>query len=200
MKIRIFLWIMIVLLAGFLLFSSESLMIQRSLSKKTLRLHIVANSNSKADQEQKLRLRDHLLAEIGMILENCNSLGEAEEKLSASLERLEAISRAFLAGEGSSYQVSAQLSKERFPTRDYGLFALPSGEYHSLRMTVGEGKGENWWCVVFPTLCNASTTEEMEQFAETGGYDREEISLITKERRGYTMRFMVVDWIRELFH
>jgi len=166
---RILLWIGTVFVAAFMIFTAEAIITQQTLSEKTLRLHIVANSDRAEDQAQKLRLRDHILHEIKEMTGGCSELQEAEKIISSRLSRVEKSAREFLRAEGSSYGVSVTLCKESFATRDYDTFSLPAGEYHSLRIIIGEGQGKNWWCVVFPSLCNAGTMEELERAAEIGG-------------------------------
>ena len=142
-------------------------------------LHVIANSDSEADQALKLRVRDAILAEAEEILTACADLPEAEAQLGAALERMTAIAEATVAQAGYDYEVSAVLSYEVYPTRDYETFRLPAGQYLSLRMTIGAGAGRNWWCVVFPPLCNAATTEEFVKTAEGAGLTAEELALLT---------------------
>ena len=155
---------------------------QRQLAEKMIRLHVIANSDSEADQALKLPVRDAILA-------------EAEEQLGAALGRMTAIAEATVAQAGYDYEVSAVLSYEVYPTRDYETFRLPAGQYLSLRMTIGAGAGRNWWCVVFPPLCNAATTEEFVKTAEGAGLTAEELALLTEESEGVVVRFKVIEWV-----
>ena len=119
-----------------------------------------------------------------------------------------AIAEATVAQAGYDYEVSAVLSYEVYPTRDYETFRLPAGQYLSLRMTIGAGEGRNWWCVmfpplcvpaaetvVFPPLCNAATTEEFAKTAEGAGLTAEELALLTEESQGVVVRFKVIEWV-----
>ncbi len=196
---RILLWIATVFIAAFAIFTGEAIMTQRSLSEKTLRLHIVANSDCAEDQSQKLRLRDHILGEIQGMTRNCTNLQEAEKLLSSQLSQVQKSARAFLVNDGSSYDVSVTLCRESFTTREYDTFSLPAGEYHSLRIIIGDGHGKNWWCVVFPTLCNATAMEELERVAQTGGYDDKELDFIQNESPKYKLQFKVLEWLRGVF-
>ncbi|MCI9514539.1 MAG: stage II sporulation protein R [Oscillospiraceae bacterium] len=168
---------------------------QRQLAEKMIRLHVIANSDSEADQALKLRVRDAILAEAEEILTACADLPEAEAQLGAALERMTAIAEATVAQAGYDYEVSAVLSYEVYPTRDYETFRLPAGQYLSLRMTIGAGAGRNWWCVVFPPLCNAATTEEFVKTAEGAGLTAEELALLTEESEGVVVRFKVIEWV-----
>ena len=84
-------------------------------------------------------------------------------------------------------------------TRDYEGFSLPAGTYHSLRVVIGSGQGKNWWCVVFPSLCTASSVEEFEASARQGGYEENEISLIRKKESRFYVQFKMVEILRGLF-
>ncbi len=196
---RYIIWLGSVFLAAFVIFSAEAFYAQKSIADKTIRLHVVANSDDPEDQEQKLRLRDHILSEIRDLTADCTEFGEAEERLRSALPMIEKAAGTFLINEDSLYDVSVTLCKEKYSTREYDTFSLPAGIYHSLRIEIGEGKGENWWCVVFPTLCNASTMEELDRAAEKGGYNDEDLSLIKKESKGYVLQFKVLEWLKGVF-
>ncbi len=197
---RILIWIATVFMGAFLIFTIEAVVTRSSLEDKTLRLHILANSDAREDQEQKLRLRDRILEEVHSITAHCRDMEEAERVLRTMLPQLEETAGAYLAAEGSSYGVSVALCRESFPTRQYDTFSLPAGEYHALRIVIGEGKGKNWWCVVFPTLCNATDPKELERMAEEGGYEDRELAFIQKEEPKYVLQFKVLEWIRAVFN
>ncbi len=177
----------------------EAVLQQRSLADKTLRLHVVANSDSSEDQAQKLRVRDHLLGELHTMTRDCDTLKEAESVIRDNLPILENSAREFLRMERSPYDVELTLCEEDFSTRRYETFSLPAGEYHSLRMVIGRGEGQNWWCVVFPTLCNAASTKELETMAVMGGYDEEELAMIRHEEPKYVLQFKILEIMREVF-
>lgn len=199
MKVKFVLWILIVFMGAFTLLWGEAVVQQRSLADKTLRLHVVANSDSSEDQAQKLRMRDHLLGELHAITKDCNTLKEAETVIRENLPFLENSAREFLRTERSPYDVKLTLCEEDFSTRRYETFSLPAGEYHSLRMVIGRGDGKNWWCVVFPTLCNAASTKELETMAVMGGYDEEELAMIRHEEPKYVLQFKILEIMREVF-
>ncbi len=171
---------------------------QRQLAEKMIRLHVIANSDSAADQALKLEVRDAILQRAEEILTDCEDMTEAEETLSALLPELEEIAAETVSEAGFYYAVSADLSLERYPARTYDSFSLPAGSYLSLRLTIGAGEGKNWWCVVFPPLCNAATTEEFTDSAEAAGLTEEEVALITQESEGYVVRFKLIDWVESL--
>ena len=168
---------------------------QEALAGKLIRLHVVANSDSGADQALKLRVRDAVLKAAETRLEDCAGTKAAETALRQALPELEAAAAALVAAEGYAYPVRATLGWEEYPTRTYDGFALPAGRYLSLRVTIGEGAGQNWWCVVFPPLCMAATTEEFALSAQGAGLTREEVSLITQESEGVVVRFKIIETV-----
>ena len=91
-----------------------------------------------------------------------------------------------------------QLGKEVFPTREYDTFKLPAGVYESLRVSIGEAEGHNWWCVVFPSICLTASMDELEQAAEAAGLTDSELLLITGESEGYVLKFKVLELLQQL--
>lgn len=164
---------------------------QQQLSDKVLRLHVLANSDSAADQALKLKVRDSVLEAASAILEGCPDRETAERRLSDALPEIEDAARARIAAEGETQAVTAELRPTRFPTREYEDFTLPAGEYLALRVVIGEGAGHNWWCVVFPPLC-AETTSSLSQTAMAAGLTEDEVALIT-ESDGYQLKFKAVE-------
>jgi|AGTN01.2.fsa_nt_gi stage II sporulation protein R len=118
-----------------------------------IRIHIRANSDAATDQEVKLLVRDALVEYLTPLLANCSDYKDAEKTLSSSLGALEEKADAVLSREGFSYSATVTFGKENFPARSYGELTLDSGIYEALVVSLGEGKGENWWCVAFPPLC-----------------------------------------------
>ncbi len=164
---------------------------QQQLSDKVLRLHVLANSDSEADQALKRKVRDSVLETASAILADCPDRETAEQRLSAALPEIEDAARARIAAEGGKQTVTAELRPTVFPTREYEDFTLPAGEYLALRVVLGEGEGHNWWCVVFPPLC-AETTSSFSQTAMAAGLTEEEVALIT-ESDGYQLKFKAVE-------
>ena len=185
--------------AAFVLLGAESWLMQRDLADKTIRLHVVANSNSSEDQAQKLRVRDGIVETVSKLTAHCETVQEAERVLSANLDELNRVAEAVLHQEGSGYTVETLLTVEQFSTRKYDSFDLPAGRYPALRVNIGSAEGRNWWCVVFPSLCTAATGQAMEQAAQAGGYDDGEYRLITGGEKQYTLRFKLLEWLAEIF-
>ncbi len=162
---------------------------------KVLRLHILANSDSQADQELKLKVRDEVLKISPEIFGDSASkeeaLQSAREKLPAIIKAAESVVR----DEGYSYNVSAEVVNDKFNTRVYENFTLPAGDYDAVRITIGNGEGHNWWCVMYPAIClpSACGNELREELNDNecdivdGGFD--------EGNNDYEIRFGIVDAI-----
>lgn len=158
---------------------------QERLSERFIRLHVVANSNSPADQAEKLQMRDRVLALVSPALADCADRDEAEAVLRAFRPALEALG-----------DVTVELGREYFPTRRYPTFSLPAGEYLSLRVVMGAGAGRNWWCVIFPPLCGEAVSgSETDAFL---ALDEEDRALITRDGPTYELRFRLAELWGEL--
>ena len=169
-----------------------------ALADRVLRLHVVANSDSEADQTVKLQVRDAILEQAQPLLEGVTDSGAAEAALQPYLEELRLIARDTLEEAGFPGEVTVSLTDQWFPTKEYGSFALPAGQYRALKVVIGEGEGQNWWCVVFPPLCLASVTEEVAAAAEQAGLTEQQVALITGQEGGYVLKFKVIEWWEEL--
>ena len=145
-------------LAVTILWGAASLGQQEELGRKVIRLHVIANSDSPEDQALKLRVRDRVLARAQEILEQSADMEQAEQALTAALPELTREARETLAAEGCAQPVQARLEPAEFPTKDYDGFSLPAGKYLALRVIIGEGRGQNWWCVLYPSLCFTNAT------------------------------------------
>lgn len=161
-----------------------------ALSDALVRLHVIAVSDEAEEQEIKLRVRDSVLAYLEPRLEGADDAAAARELISAELDGIKAAAET--AAEGR--EVSVTLSREYYPTRDYGSFALPAGSYESLRVVLGEGEGHNWWCVVFPPLCLSAA--EAENALETLGGDSAQ--LLSGEGEGVVFKFRLLELWGEL--
>jgi len=137
-----------IMLSSFGAFAGESAMIR----EQVFRLHVIAGSDSEADQALKLAVRDAVLEGRPEIFTNSQSKPEPEE-LAKHLEEIESIARNEILARGYYCEVSAEVVNMYFATRRYEGFILPAGRYDAVRITIGEGKGENWWCIMFPPMC-----------------------------------------------
>lgn len=118
-----------------------------------IRLHVVANSDAPSDQELKLRVRDAVLDELTPLLAPVSTGDEAQRVIAGELEGLERAAQGEVFAAGREYPVAVELGCFPFPAKSYGQLIMPAGEYEALRVTIGRGQGNNWWCVLFPPLC-----------------------------------------------
>lgn len=190
---RYFKTMILLLVAGVLLLSLWLEGAQTTLAGDVVRLHVLANSDSEADQTLKLAVRDRVLAEAAPLLEGIDDRDAAWEVLAQSLEQLAQAGADTVAQEGYAYPVTVSLEETWFPTKEYEDFSLPAGNYTALRVVIGEGEGRNWWCVVFPPLCLGAVSEQVEVTAAMAGLTEDEIALITAEEGEYVVKFKLLE-------
>ena len=165
--------------------------------EQVIRLHVIANSDSDEDQQLKLHVRDEVLDRIGVIVDGCEDVSEAYNAINDNLDLLESSAKDAVAEYGYQYNVKTLLTNEYYPTKEYEEVTLPSGEYISLRVIIGEGKGKNWWCVLYPPLCTGSASVK-EELSETG-FTPSQIRLITdSEDSEYRVRFKIVEFFSDV--
>ena len=128
-------------------------MIQKGIGGKVVRFHVLANSDSEADQALKLAVRDRVLQEYGDLLETCTSKEETLAALKNAQQEISETAEAEVLAQGYTYPVRVSLVREEVPFKKYGELIFPAGVYEALRMEIGEAKGKNWWCVLYPRLC-----------------------------------------------
>lgn len=165
---------------------------RRTLHDQLIRLHVVANSDSAQDQAIKLSVRDAVIQYVDMAMSHVMTMEEAKTYIQAHLPEIEAAANEVLAKLGVAQKAVVSFMEEAFPTRVYETFSLPSGVYESLRITIGEGEGKNWWCVVFPSLCFQATAGEVEDVAAGAGFSEELTNTVTRQE-GYQVRFFFLD-------
>ena len=161
---------------------------QQRVADKLVRLHILANSDSAHDQAVKLRVRDDLLAKM------------KELETVPRPEQLAEWANCSLAEQGEVISARAEQVRMYFDTREYETFALPAGYYEAIRIVLGEGNGQNWWCVLFPPLCTGACEEEFSQIASSHGMTPGEISFVTRDGVQYRLRFKVAELLWEFAH
>ena len=127
--------------------------VKEGFKNELIRFHIRANSDMEEDQALKLKIRDEILKEMKMKFKDTETIEESREVIEANMMEMKSITEGVIEKEGKDYEVNISLGQDNFPTRKYGNLVLPAGEYETLLITLGEGKGQNWWCVMFPPLC-----------------------------------------------
>ncbi len=165
------------------------------LSRDIVRLHIIANSDLPEDQALKLKVRDAVLS--------ATSASASKEDVSSLVERYEAIARDELLKNGCDCPVHAEYGKYYFPTKEYGALTYPAGEYDAVRIVIGEGKGQNWWCVLFPPLCYVKGSVNSEDAAKSlkEMLSPEDYRLITSGKNaspGVKIKFKLVEIINSV--
>lgn len=159
------------------------------------RFHILANSDSEEDQALKLKVRDKVLERTKILFDTANSKSDAEEFVKANLETIEKIAQNEVYKNGYNYPVKAEVVNMHFDTRYYESYTLPSGMYDALRITIGNAKGHNWWCVMYPSIC-ISTVDEGKDKAKDALSD-DEYSVVTDDKVEY--KFFIVELFQKIF-
>ncbi|EOU1911153.1 stage II sporulation protein R [Clostridium perfringens] len=172
--------------------------IVEDISEKLIRFHVLANSDSDVDQDLKLRVKDEVLKYISPILNESQSLEESREILKREDKNIIKIAEDYIKSQGFDYTVETTLTRENFPVKEYGNIVLPQGEYEAYRILIGEGKGQNWWCVMFPPLCFIDVTKGQVAYDETEKkmkdvLSEEEFKSVNKKENNVNFEFKVID-------
>lgn len=168
---------------------------KEKLKNELVRLHVVAASDSAEDQALKLRVRDAVLESLRDAMADVTDAAQAKAYIEAHLPQIEQAANEALAAAGCADTASVSLQPEAFTRRVYDTFSLPAGLYDALRITIGEGKGHNWWCVVFPSLCIPTTEEGFADVAAGAGFSGQLTDTLTGE---YEVRFLLLDLLGEV--
>lgn len=159
-----------------------------NISDQVFRLHILANSDSAEDQQLKLKVRDEILKKGEKVFASSNSLEETIELCKNNIALFQQTAEQCLQDNGSDYDVKVYVDKEYFNTREYDEITLPSGIYNALKIEIGQGKGHNWWCVMFPAICLSSVTDD-----ELNKYLSEDEQKLVNSDSKYEVRFKIVE-------
>lgn len=178
--------VLAVIVGGFAAFAKQA----DTAPDNCLRMHILANSDSKEDQALKYELRDYILARFGGVFAACDSKQQAVETAKEYKADMQAAAERFVAERGYNYPVKCEVSTEHFTTRNYEAYTLPSGDYAAVRFLIGSAEGRNWWCVMFPPLCLPAATE---------GYTPEQSRNI-EESPHIEIKFKVFEWFQDILN
>lgn len=161
----------------------------REISSQVFRIHILANSDSKEDQQLKLSVRDRIVEASEELLSDVHSKEEAMNVVSCNLDYLQSVAHDEIKRCGYDYSVTVDIKNLWFDTRYYGSITMPGGFYDALQIRIGEAKGKNWWCVMYPSLClfTAAKTETVEEKLSEDQYE------IVSSEEGFEFRFKVVE-------
>lgn len=165
------------------------------LRHNVLRLHIIANSDSDEDQALKLAVRDSILENTSMVFDTCGDLQSAVNVAQNEIEFITEVANKTIAQNGFDYGATLRIGTTFFENREYEYFTLPAGEYTSLIITLGEGKGKNWWCVIFPAVClpaadDASLTDTVSEGSAN----------MAENPQKYVMKFKFAEWYEKFKH
>ncbi len=195
--------VVILSLCGWLYMSGsdeKSQQMQQDIAKEVIRLHVVANSDSDADQQLKLEVKEEVVTYLREKMQRDATVTEAETTLRQHLEQVEAKASTYIQKKGYDYEVQAELGNCYFPIKEYGDMTFPAGEYKALKVKIGKSEGKNWWCVMYPTLCFVDSTyqivpeESKEKLKENLTAEEYESLLTGGENVEYG--FKIVDWIK----
>ncbi|MBE6893189.1 MAG: stage II sporulation protein R [Ruminococcaceae bacterium] len=176
----------------FTLFSSgvnKTVAAGNEIRSETLRLHIIANSDSEEDQQLKLKVRDAVLEATGELFAEVSGKTEAVAAAEYSSNDIKAIAEEVIVSEGFDYEVQVEVTEMWFETRSYEGFTLPAGDYDAVRIIIGEGEGKNWWCVMYPALCVPGAEKTLEKYGDNADF---------VSGTGFEIRFAVIEWIESL--
>lgn len=161
---------------------------------RVLRLHVLANSDSEQDQALKLKVRDRILTESAGMLDNITNKSQAEASVKTKLPQLKIAAEDEVKKQGYDYPVNVELTNMYFTTREYDTVTLPAGQYDALRITIGEGKGHNWWCVIFPPMCLPAA----EKPEELNDVLNENQLQIVEGKGEFEVKFLTLEWYEQI--
>lgn len=170
---------------------------REQLNEGLIRLHVVANSDSGEDQQIKLQVRDAVVESLRVAMADVADVEQAKAYLQENLPKIQRVANRTLESLGCGETAVVSLCREAFDTRYYDTFSLPAGVYDALRITIGEGAGKNWWCVVFPSFCIPATTEGFADVAAGAGFP-DSLNHALAGEEGYEVRFFLLDALGEL--
>ena len=166
---------------------------------KVIRFHVIANSDSDEDQELKLMLRDAVINEYKEVLEQCYDKQDAYNTLSSMRDDINSFCSNYINSLGYNYDIRTVIDTEHYNRTEYANFVMPSGNYTSLRIIIGEGSGKNWWCVLFPPLCtkaamNTVYEDDFEGAFIEAGFTGEQYRIITEtDNHKYRVKFRILE-------
>lgn len=180
--------------------------VSKGYKDKLIRFHVLANSDSDEDQELKLKVRDEIIKYLQPMLKQSKSLEQSEQIILSESENIKNIGENIIKENGYTYEVEVKLEYNNFPAKQYSNIVLPAGEYKALRILIGEAKGKNWWCVMFPPLCfvdenNGVIDKETDEKLRSV-LTEEEYNLIAEDNiektKDFKMKFKIVEIIEAL--
>lgn len=195
--------IVLILFSFFIFISAASYVnaVSEDIAQSVFRLHVIANSDSKEDQDLKYKVRDKVLEYMNEISKNCSSKEEIILLAEEHKEEFKKIAENVIKQNGYDYEVNIKIGNFDFPTKTYGDISLPAGEYDALRIEIGEAKGQNWWCVMFPPLCFVDVTsgvvpDESKEVMKENLNDEEYNLISDKESSDIQFKFSLIEFFK----
>ena len=177
---------------------------QEDIGRRLIRLHILANSDDEADQQLKLQVKEDIVNYAEPLFAKSESIEETRSIIAENMDNFKKIAEQRIESEGFNYGVNVSCEKRYFPVKTYGQLTLPKGEYEALVVEIGEAKGKNWWCVLFPPLCFVDATygyvpKDSKEYMEDNMTQQEYAAIMDSEDESVEVRFKIVDAFKELF-
>lgn len=189
-KLFVFLPLLLIftLLFGSLSYTNDA---SNDISTKVLRMHVLANSNSINDQKLKIAVKNNILKSTQELFTDCDNLEESIEIAQSNTELIKASAQEVIKKYNKNYDVKVYVDNEFFDVREYKDFTLPSGNYNTVKVVIGEGKGKNWWCVMYPAVCISACSDDFDK-----ALTKEEKKLITSKK--YIPKFKILEIINKI--
>lgn len=189
-KLFVFLPLLLIftLLFGSLSYTNDE---SNNISTKVLRMHVLANSNSINDQRLKIAVKNNILKSTQELFTDCDNLEESIEIAQSNTELIKASAQEVIKKYNKNYDVKVYVDNEFFDVREYKDFTLPSGNYNTVKIVIGEGKGKNWWCVMYPAVCISACSDDFDK-----ALTKEEKKLITSKK--YIPKFKILEIINKI--
>ena len=195
--------IVLILFSFFIFISAASYVnaVSEDIAQSVFRLHVIANSDSKEDQDLKYKVRDKVLEYMNEISKNCSSKEEVILLAEEHKEEFKKVAENAIKQNGYDYEVNIKIGNFDFPTKTYGDISLPAGEYDALRIEIGEAKGQNWWCVMFPPLCFVDVTsgvvpDDSKEVIKENLNDEEYNLISDKESSDIQFKFSLIEFFK----
>lgn len=177
---------------------------QTSIASQVIRLHVIANSDEKEDQELKLYIKDNIVSMLRDSLAGASDINEARKIIRNEMEEIEQTATSQMKEKGYNYTANATLGNVYFPAKKYGDLTFPEGEYEALKVNIGKSEGKNWWCVMYPTLCFVDSTYQVvpEESKETlkQNLSSEDYQMLLNGDSEVTFGFKFLDWVDNFLH
>ena len=189
-KLFVFLPLLLIftLLFGSLSYTNDA---SNDISTKVLRMHVLANSNSIDDQRLKIAVKNNILKSTQELFTDCDNLEESIEIAQSNTELIKDSAQEVIKKYNKNYDVKVYVDNEFFDVREYKDFTLPSGNYNTVKIVIGEGKGKNWWCVMYPAVCISACSDDFDKVLT-----KEEKKLITSKK--YIPKFKILEIINKI--